>query len=219
MSVTSVVCKEVLVGGACSPAPAQKPKQQQRQQQQPKQKRVCCGMAEVGPVAGALQIPLRGPAQPLAAVRSGACEAVLRKQSALTHVSSVAASMRLTPRNRTHRLRQISAICGRSTPCVDESPSESNISNWIPKHPRMAWIYRRPRSTLTRSRRNSSEVGRCRVRVSAAWARGMPRAAGRTPNPGLAVCAGKRTRASGCQTYKDVLAASPHSDTVPPTHG
>ncbi len=40
---------------------------------------------------GSLQVPLRGPAQPLAAVRSGACEAVLRKQSALTHVSSVAA--------------------------------------------------------------------------------------------------------------------------------
>ncbi|WP_293799541.1 hypothetical protein, partial [Stenotrophomonas sp.] len=30
-------------------------------------------------------------------VRSGACEAVLRKQSAFTPVSSVAASMRLTP--------------------------------------------------------------------------------------------------------------------------
>ena len=40
---------------------------------------------------GTPQVPLRGPAQPLAAVRSGACEAVLRKQSALTHVSSVAA--------------------------------------------------------------------------------------------------------------------------------
>ncbi len=52
---------------------------------------------------GTLQVPLRGPAQPLAAVRSGACEAVLRKQSAFTLVSSVAASMRLTPlRNPPH---------------------------------------------------------------------------------------------------------------------
>ncbi|WP_217898834.1 hypothetical protein, partial [Stenotrophomonas maltophilia] len=31
--------------------------------------------------------------QPLAAVRSGACEAMLRKQSALTHGGSMAASM------------------------------------------------------------------------------------------------------------------------------
>ncbi|CRD56713.1 conserved hypothetical protein [Stenotrophomonas maltophilia] len=37
--------------------------------------------------------PFRGPAQPLAAVRSGACEAVLRKQSALTHGGSMAPSM------------------------------------------------------------------------------------------------------------------------------
>ncbi len=44
---------------------------------------------------GTLQLPLRGPAQPLAAVRSDACEAVPRKQCAFTHASSVAASMRL----------------------------------------------------------------------------------------------------------------------------
>ncbi len=61
------------------------------QQQQPKQKRVSCGMAGWVRLRGALQVPLRGPAQPPAAVRSGACEAVPRKQSALTHVSSVAA--------------------------------------------------------------------------------------------------------------------------------
>ena len=42
---------------------------------------------------------------------------------------------------------------------------------------------------------------------------------GRTPNPGLAVCAGQRTRASRGQAYKDVLAASPQSDTAPPSHG
>ena len=37
------------------------------------------------------QVPLRGPAQPLAAVRSGACEAMPRKQCALTHVGSATA--------------------------------------------------------------------------------------------------------------------------------
>jgi hypothetical protein len=52
------------------------------------------GPARVG-WRDALQVPLHGPAQPLAAGRSGACKAVPRKQSALTLVSSVAASMRL----------------------------------------------------------------------------------------------------------------------------
>jgi len=42
---------------------------------------------------------------------------------------------------------------------------------------------------------------------------------GRTPNPGLAVRAGQRTRASRGQACKDVLAASPQSDTAPPSHG
>ncbi len=65
----------------------QRPKQQPKQQQQLGIR----GMAGWVRLRGALQVPLRGPAQPLAAVRSGACEAVLRKQSALTHVSSVAA--------------------------------------------------------------------------------------------------------------------------------
>jgi len=45
-------------------------------------------------------------------VRSGACEAMLRKQSALTHVSSVAPSMALTPpQPDPPRLRQVAAIC------------------------------------------------------------------------------------------------------------
>jgi predicted small lipoprotein YifL len=42
-----------------------------------------------------LQFPLRGPAQPPAAVRSVAREAVPRKQCAFTHVSSFAPSMAL----------------------------------------------------------------------------------------------------------------------------
>ncbi|MBA0302083.1 hypothetical protein D7Y36_04250 [Stenotrophomonas maltophilia] len=84
----------------------------QPQKQQPKQQRVSCEEAGWVRLRGTLQVPLRGPAQPLAAVRSGACEAVLRKQSALTHVSSVAASMRLTPpQPDPPRLRQFPAIC------------------------------------------------------------------------------------------------------------
>ncbi|MBA0386566.1 hypothetical protein D7U91_01790 [Stenotrophomonas maltophilia] len=58
-----------------------------------KQKRAFRGLAGWVRLQGTLQVPLRGPAQPLAAVRSGACEAVLRKQSALTHVGSVAACL------------------------------------------------------------------------------------------------------------------------------
>ncbi|OWQ71625.1 hypothetical protein CEE57_10030 [Stenotrophomonas maltophilia] len=72
------------------PAPAVVPAAG-RQPQQQRQKLGSCGSAGWVRLRGALQVPLRGPAQPLAAVRSGACEAVLRKQSALTHVSSVAA--------------------------------------------------------------------------------------------------------------------------------
>ncbi|SNT84121.1 hypothetical protein SAMN02744786_3975 [Stenotrophomonas sp. CC120222-04] len=46
------------------------------------------------------------------------------------HVSSVAASMRLTPpQPDPPRLRQFLAICSRSTPCVDESLSDNEI-NW-----------------------------------------------------------------------------------------
>ncbi len=40
---------------------------------------------------------------------------------------------------------------------------------------------------------------------------------GRTPNPGLAVCAGQRTRASRDRAYMDVLAASPATGPTPPS--
>ncbi len=55
-------------------------------------------------------------------------------------------------------------------------------------HPRMAWIY---------YARELSGVGRYgQAGPLAPWARGMPSGGlGRTPNPGLAVCAGRRTRA------------------------
>ena len=107
-----------------------------------------------------------------------------------------AASMpRTLPQPDPPRLRQISAICSRSTPCVDESPSESNISNWNRKASTHGVdLSCRPRSTPTNSHRDLSEVGRCRS-------------------------AGCQPHGCGCQAYRDVLAASPHSDTAPPTHG
>ncbi|MBA0235742.1 hypothetical protein D7Y50_16195 [Stenotrophomonas maltophilia] len=72
-------------------------------------------MARWVQLRGTAQVPLRGPAQPLAAVRSGACEAVLRNQSALTHVALIAPSMALTPpQPDPPRLRQISAA---ADPC------------------------------------------------------------------------------------------------------
>ncbi len=91
MSVTSVVCKEGVGRQGLQPCTCYVPEQQPKQKQKQKQKRISCGMAGWVRLRAALQVPLRGPAQPPAAVRSGACEAVLRKQSALTHVSSVAA--------------------------------------------------------------------------------------------------------------------------------
>ena len=44
---------------------------------------------------GTAKTPLRGPAQPLAAGRSGACQAVLGKQSALTLRASASAVLAL----------------------------------------------------------------------------------------------------------------------------
>ncbi len=88
----------------------------------------------------------------------------------------------------------------------------SKYSNSMEIHPRMAWIYQ-----IAEICQRWGGVG---VRgVSRMGPRHASGGLGRTPNPGLAVCAGKRTRASGCQAYRDVLAASPHSDTAPPTHG
>ncbi|TIL16972.1 hypothetical protein E4419_03455 [Stenotrophomonas maltophilia] len=91
------------------PAPVVVPAAGRQRQQQ---KLVSCGRAGRVRLQGTLQVPLRGPAQPLVAVRSGACEAVLRKQSALTHVSSVAPSMALTPlQPDPPRLREVPATC------------------------------------------------------------------------------------------------------------
>ncbi|PSD17557.1 hypothetical protein C7E15_10515 [Stenotrophomonas maltophilia] len=113
-SARSRSCRAGRVGSAgLRPAPAVVPA---AGRQPKKQQRAFRGMAEWVRLRGTLQVPLRGPAQPLAAVRSGACEAVLRKQSALTHVSSVAPSMALTPpQPDPPRLRKFFASGGNST--------------------------------------------------------------------------------------------------------
>ncbi len=182
MSVTSVVRKKGVGRQGLQPCTCCEPKQQQ--QQQPKQKRVSCGVAGRVRLRGTLQVPLRGPAQPPAAVRSGACEAVLRKQSALTHVSSVAASMRLTPpQPDPPRLRQSSAICRhfcRAEPCSAQISQISKYSISIVIHPRMAWItvstkvdtYQQPPESV-----RGGAVSECGV--SAAWMR-LPSLHGRT---------------------------------------
>ncbi len=110
-------------------------------------------------------------------------------------------------------------------------------------HSRPAFIHAwrgstcRPRSTPTnssvvnthqqpRGRHPPTAAGTCRRRggsgcggVSRMGPRHASGGLGRTPNPGLAVCAGQRTRASGDRAYMDVLAASPATGPTPPSHG
>jgi hypothetical protein len=106
-----------------------------------------------------------------------------------------AASMpRTPPPPDPPRLRQISAVC-RSTPCVDALRSTVGILDFDgDPSTHGVDLPCRPRSTSTNSHRNLSEVGRCRS-------------------------AGCQPHGCGCQAYRDVLAASPHSDIAPPSHG
>ncbi len=85
-----------------------------------------------GPVQDTPYPPLRGPAQPLAAVRSGACEAVLRKQSALTHGGSMAPSMAPTVLQRpTRPACQVS--CGRGREGRNQGQEQKQKgSRWLP---------------------------------------------------------------------------------------
>ena len=67
-------------------------------------------------------------------------------------------------------------------------------------------------------RRQESVRGRAggvRRGVSAMGPRHASGGLGRTPNPGLAVCAGQRTRAWRARAYKDVFTASPAQPTRP----
>jgi hypothetical protein len=150
-----------------------------------------------------------------------------------------AASMpRTPPQPDPPCLRQISAICRDGMACswwvsttlllvgvdlgrhvdprhawilFNPNSKYSKYSLSIEIRPRMAWIYQTP--------------GNCQRwgGVGLRGVRGMgPRHAsgglGRMPNPGLAVCAGQRTRASRGQAPKDGFTASPLSDTAPPSH-
>ncbi|SLM24986.1 hypothetical protein SAMN04488690_2715 [Stenotrophomonas indicatrix] len=96
-------------------------------------------------------------------------------------------------------------------------------------HPRMAWIHVSTKVDThqqPRGRHPPTAAGTCRRRggsgcggVSRMGPRHASGGLGRTPNPGLAVCAGQRTRASGDRAYMDVLAASPATGPTPPSHG
>ncbi|MBA0272481.1 hypothetical protein D7U77_07510 [Stenotrophomonas maltophilia] len=84
---------------------------------------------------------------------------------------------------------------------------------FIKQHPRMAWIYCRSWEIV------EGGGGAACGGVSRMGPRHASGGLGRTPNPGLAVCAGLRTRASGDRAYMGVLAAAPASGPTPPSHG
>ncbi|MDR6696560.1 hypothetical protein J2X70_004070 [Stenotrophomonas sp. 1337] len=104
----------------------------------------------------------------------------------------------------------------------------SRYSISIEIHPRMAWIYVSTKVDTHQGQampfQQIAEI--CRRRggsgcggVSAMGPRHASGGLGRTPNPGLAVCAGLRTRARRDRAYMDVLAASPATGPTPPSHG
>ncbi len=89
--------------GRAAPCTCSMQRQWQRQRQRQKQLWLSAGWAgRCGWAGHAVPPPLRGPAQPLAAVRSGACEAVLRNKSALTHGGQIKQSCPPTPPHPTH---------------------------------------------------------------------------------------------------------------------
>ncbi len=95
---------------------------------------------------------------------------------------------------------------------VDESPSKSNISTMK----RRASTHGVDLLQVARNcRRRGGSVG---GGVSAMGPRHASGGLGRMPNPGLAVCAGQRARASGDRAYMDVLAAPPAAGPTPPSH-
>ncbi|KAG1320916.1 hypothetical protein G6F63_014027 [Rhizopus arrhizus] len=120
---------------------------------------------------------------------------------------------RTLPQPDPPRLRQISAICSRSTPCVDESPSKSNISRidrTAAEHGSALQKGGRSRETV------EGGVGPV-AGVSAAWARGMPRAgwAGR-PTPVLP-CAQERAHEQAAAKPTRTYLRRPRTPT-PPRH-
>ena len=91
--------------------------------------------------------------------------------------------------------------------------------------PTAAWSTPANSRVPTNGQHPPTAAGTCRRRggsgcggVSRMGPRHASGGLGRTPNPGLAVCAGQRTRASGDRAYMDVLAASPATGPTPPSH-
>ncbi len=76
-------------------------------------------------------------------------------------------------------------------------------------HPRMAWIYWTCQETV------GGGAGWVRGGVRGMGPRHASGGLGRRPNPGLAVCAGQRTRASRGQAPRDGFTASPANLTRP----
>ena len=140
--------------------------------------------------------PRGGPVSEGKSAGVGRAGGLRRGRCKYVHVSSVAASMRLTPpQPDPPRLRQILATCSRSTTCVDALHSIVEIFDFNgDSSTHGVDLTCRPRSTPTNSRRNLSEAGRCRS-------------------------AGCQPHGCGCQASMDGFTASPHSDTAPPTHG
>ena len=135
------------------------------------------------------------------------------------HVSSVAASMRLTPLRSPPARPLTVSLCVRHGKSK-ENQSQKRVASLASTH---SVDVCRPRSTPTNSGAGRDAPGS--VRGGAVWAcrtvgamgpRHASGGLGRTPNPGLAVCAGQRTRARRHRAYMDVLAACPASP-PPPT--
>ena len=120
----------------------------------------------------------------------------------------------------------------KSSPCCYDRSREPTITPAQRQAGKCASILVRHSSThgvdlrVDQGRHPQTAAGTCRRRggsgcggVSRMGPRHASGGLGRTPNPGLAVCAGQRTRASGDRAYMDVLAASPATGPTPPSHG
>ncbi len=134
------------------------------------------------------------------------------------------------PRKRIKDQKQRQALFVEPSPCsaaVREASQPSMARLYrrsfrsFFRYPRMPWIYRvdqgrhLPRAAENCRRRGESGCGG----VSAMGPRHASGGLGRTPNPGLAVCAGQRTRARRDRAYRDVFTAPPATGPTPPTHG
>ena len=158
------------------------------------------------------QVPLRGPAQPLAAVRSDACEAMPRKQCVLTHVGSVAPSMALRVRRPTHTSAWTVGRCAWEGPSHAPQPQRAFAPADVQPNTLLD-------SLLFNCLRHQRTVRRRYGWVGGTLSRMGPTHAsdglGRTPSPGLAERAGLRTRASGDGASRDGFTACPANPPVP----